>query len=66
MVGGRKVSKYLHRDPEELYDVGSDPNELRNLANSPQHRATLAKMRAEVKDFRIQTQDPWLINDNYR
>ena len=32
MVGRRKASKYLHRAPEELYDLQADPDELTNLA----------------------------------
>lgn len=65
-VGGRPSSRYLHRAAEELYDVQQDPDELNNLAASPAHRQTLAQLRAEVAAFRRQTQDPWLINDNYR
>jgi N-sulfoglucosamine sulfohydrolase len=65
-LGRRKVSKYLHRDAEELYDVNADPNEVSNLAGSPQHRAALDELRAQVRKFRSDTKDPWLINDNYR
>jgi N-sulfoglucosamine sulfohydrolase len=65
-VGRRPVESYLHRAPEELYDVSADPLEVRNLANSPQHRAVLEQMRAEVLRFRKDTADGWLINDNYK
>jgi N-sulfoglucosamine sulfohydrolase len=66
MVGRRKASRYLHRSPEELYDVKADPDELNNLANIPQHRSALEAMRAEVKAFQQRTKDGWLINDNYK
>jgi N-sulfoglucosamine sulfohydrolase len=66
MLGQRKASKYLHRDAEELYDVEADPNEVKNLAGSAQHRETLDQLRAEVRRFRKETKDPWLINDNYK
>jgi N-sulfoglucosamine sulfohydrolase len=66
MVGRRRASKYLHRDPEELYDVQADPDELVNLAGDPKHRGTLEKMRADVQRFREQTKDGWLVNDNYK
>jgi uncharacterized sulfatase len=32
--------------PEELYDLQTDRDEVRNLASSPQHRAILEKLRA--------------------
>lgn len=32
--------------PEELYDLQTDRDEVRNLANSPEHRAVLEKLRA--------------------
>jgi N-sulfoglucosamine sulfohydrolase len=66
MVGKRPVAKYLHRDPEELYDLNADPDEVANLAASTQHRATLEEMRAQVQQFRKNTKDPWLINDQYK
>jgi N-sulfoglucosamine sulfohydrolase len=66
MLGQRKASKYLHRDAEELYELSSDPNEVKNLAIEPQHRAQLEALRREVQQFRVETKDPWLINDNYR
>jgi N-sulfoglucosamine sulfohydrolase len=65
-IGGRKASRYLHRSPEELYDIKADPDELNNLADQPQHRAALEAMRAEVKAFQQRTKDGWLINDNYK
>lgn len=34
------------REPEELYDIESDPWEIRNLAREPAYESTLAAMRA--------------------
>lgn len=65
-IGERTVEQYLHRAPEELYDIQADPQEIHNLASSPQHKATLEKLRAEVLEFRRRTKDGWLINDNYQ
>ena len=36
--------------PEELYDLQSDPDEVNNLASSPQHRAVLRKLREAQQD----------------
>jgi arylsulfatase A-like enzyme len=35
--------------PEELYDLQTDPDEVRNLAGPPEHRATLERLRREVQ-----------------
>jgi uncharacterized sulfatase len=34
------------KPPEELYDLQSDPDEVRNLAGAPEHAAIKAKLRA--------------------
>jgi N-sulfoglucosamine sulfohydrolase len=59
-VGHRPFKAYLHRPREELYDLSKDPDELRNLADDPAHRAVLKRMRADMQEFRAQTRDPWL------
>jgi choline-sulfatase len=35
-------------DPDQLYDVAADPAELVNLANEPEHQATVAELREAV------------------
>jgi choline-sulfatase len=35
-------------DPEQLFDMETDPHELENLAGDPAHGGTLARMRAEA------------------
>jgi N-acetylglucosamine-6-sulfatase len=44
--------KYIHytdlEGMDELYDLGSDPYELRNLIGSPGHAADLSELRGEL------------------
>jgi len=40
------VRPLIANELEELYDLRDDPDELRNLAESPQYRETLNRMRA--------------------
>ncbi|NOR65881.1 MAG: hypothetical protein GQ528_00825, partial [Woeseiaceae bacterium] len=37
---------------EELYDKDRDPDEMKNLANSPEHAAILKALRAKIADHR--------------
>lgn len=45
------------RPAEELYDVESDPDQLRNLAADPEHGATLARLRAKLDQWTMETGD---------
>ncbi len=45
------------RPPEELYDVSKDPNELQNLADRPEQRATLVEMRRILDRWITETGD---------
>jgi N-sulfoglucosamine sulfohydrolase len=65
MMGKRSVKAYLHREREELYDLGSDPCELKNVAGDAGYAETLEAMRGEVLAFRRRTNDPWLILLDY-
>ena len=43
------------RPREELYDMVTDPHELNNLALDPAHEDTLARLRAEHRQWRTRT-----------
>jgi len=49
-----KMFKYIYHDYigknfEELFDLQNDPGELKNLAENHNHKATLERLRNEVK-----------------
>ncbi|MBI2947427.1 MAG: sulfatase-like hydrolase/transferase [Verrucomicrobia bacterium] len=43
--------------PEELYDLQSDPDEVNNLARSPQHAPILLKLRQAQRDLALRIRD---------
>jgi len=61
MMGERSVAAYMHRPKEELYDLTSDPNELKNLAADPAHAKTLGDLRTRLRTWQTETNDPWTI-----
>lgn len=53
--------KYVHRHPNgphELFDLSSDPQETRNLAESPDHRVVRDRLRQRLEAFFAQHADP--------
>ena len=42
---------------EELYDLSSDPHEIRNLAELPEYRTTLAELRSALDNWITETHD---------
>lgn len=46
---------------EELYDIEKDPNNLHNLANDPEYKEVLERMRAENKRWMAEIRDVALI-----
>jgi N-sulfoglucosamine sulfohydrolase len=63
MVGQRKLKDYLFRPAEELYDMETDPDEVKNLAGSKEHEELLLKCREVVSDWQQETKDLWLFRD---
>lgn len=45
--GNYKYTYWVH-DIDELYDLRSDPEEMRNLAGQPEHKETVERLRAEL------------------
>jgi N-sulfoglucosamine sulfohydrolase len=51
------------RPAEELYDVRSDPHQIRNLSGDRAHLSTLERMREAVDDWMRRIDDQGLINE---
>ena len=52
------------KPPEELYDLESDPDEVKNLATSPEHQERLGRMRAALDQWQKDTNDRGLEPEN--
>ncbi|MHC4993683.1 MAG: sulfatase-like hydrolase/transferase [Planctomycetota bacterium] len=51
-------AKFWQTKPaEELYDLRRDPDEVKNLAHSPDHQEILAKLRQALQGHMIKTRD---------
>jgi N-sulfoglucosamine sulfohydrolase len=57
-AGGDRIGFYLHRAPEELYDLRADPHSLTNLAADPAYGEDLAAARRELLAWLESTGDP--------
>jgi uncharacterized sulfatase len=51
---------WMRRPLEELYDLSRDPNQLRNLAEDPAHRETVAALRKKLMTELESNEDPRL------
>lgn len=58
-LGQRLVSDFLRRPRFELYDLRTDPYEVRNLALEPSRQADLQRLQDKLRAFQHATNDPW-------
>jgi N-sulfoglucosamine sulfohydrolase len=63
--GKKTVRSYIHRAEFELYDIVNDPHEGKNLADSPVHQKSLERLKAKLKAFQKNTNDPWIMKWRY-
>jgi N-sulfoglucosamine sulfohydrolase len=65
LYGKRTVKAYLHRPKFELYDLETDPHEVKNLADDPSQAELLKQLQTKLKEFQKRTKDPWLLKWDY-
>jgi N-sulfoglucosamine sulfohydrolase len=65
LYGKRTVEAYLRRPRFELYDLQTDPHEVKNLADDAQYQGKLEEMKAKLKAFQKRTEDPWILKWDY-
>jgi len=51
---------------EELYDMDADPDNVVNLAGKPEHRQTLERMRATLREWQLKIHDSALLPEAER
>ena len=51
---------------EELYDMQADPDNVVNLAGKPEHKQTLEKMRAALREWQLSIHDTGLLPEAER
>jgi len=54
----RLVNRYLHRPPEQLYRVDTDPFEMTNLATDPAHAEAKKRLSGELDGWMKEQGDP--------
>ena len=64
-MGVREVEKYIHRPKGELYDLENDPHEVVNVADNPQYKDVLDNLRARLRKWQEDTNDPWIVKYIY-
>ncbi len=51
------------KPPEELYDLQSDPDETKNLVNSPEHQAVLNELRQALREQTLKIRDVGFLSE---
>ena len=63
MMGRGRLSHYLNRGPEELFDLEADPKNVHNLTGDPAYKSILEAMRRKTEEWQYETDDIWLFRD---
>lgn len=65
IYGNRTVKDYIQRPEFELFDLGKDPTESRNVADDPDYKKILNDLKQAMQDFQTRTGDPWKLKWQY-
>ena len=47
------------------YDLQTDPHEVNNLADQPDHQDVLAGLQRKLRTWQQKTKDPWILKYKY-
>jgi uncharacterized sulfatase len=61
---GEQAAFWRPKPAEELYDLQTDKDEVRNLAGSAEHRAVLERMRGALRAWMLETRDVGLLPES--
>ena len=64
LTGPQKAWMAYSRLPEELYDVKTDPFQIRNIINDPKYKSVLEDMRERHKKWTLETGDMGHMNES--
>lgn len=56
----KTLAQYYHRDEWELYDLKSDPAELRNVAQKKSMQEVFSGLKKRLDQWLLDTKDPWI------
>lgn len=56
----RTLDQYYYRDQWELYDLKTDPKELKNLFGKPDYQRVVKELQGKLQVWQNITYDPWI------
>lgn len=56
----RSLDQYYYRTQWELYDLNTDPKELKNLIDKPSYKSVFKELRQELLTWQKNTGDIWI------
>ena len=62
-LGERLLTDYIHRPPEQLFDIENDPSEVYDVADNPEYQEVLLDCRRKLENWQRMTNDQWLFRD---
>lgn len=60
----KSLAGYYYRPQWELFNLKTDPYELKNLAENPDYEPVLKKLKSFLRKWQLKTNDPWICSPN--